>query len=213
MKINKNLQKVLFLLMMCVLALLVYKIIEIYAVFHSEVEANVKLENGVWNITVNGTQITTGVETEFTVNQISTTENDHVKPGTLAPGLSGTFEMAINPENTNVSVRYDITLNEEELGDTNLQIKSIKEVENNYQLMKTGENMYTGIIPLQDIQNGIIHKIQMEIQWMDDGLNNEADSELGKNGAEPLQIPITVHVIQYLGEKITTVTDAQGQES
>ena len=213
MKKNKNLQKVLFLLMMCVFALLIYKIIDIYAVFHSEVEANVKLENGVWNITVNGTQITTGVETEFVVNQISTTENEHVKPGTLAPGLSGTFEMAINPEDTNVSVRYDITLNEEELGDTNLQIKSIKEVENNYQLMKTGENMYTGIIPLQDIQNGIIHKIQMEIEWIDDGLNNEADSELGKDGAQPLQIPITVHVIQYLGENITTVTDEQGQES
>ncbi|MBQ2835267.1 MAG: hypothetical protein IJE68_00290 [Clostridia bacterium] len=213
MKINKNLQKVLFLLMMCVFALLIYKIIDIYAVFHSEVDANVKLENGIWNITVNGTKITTGVETEFVVNQISTTGNNHVKPGTIAPGLSGTFEMAINPEDTNVSVRYDITLNQEKLGDTNLQIKSIKEVENNYQLMKTGENMYTGIIPLQDIQNGIIHKIQMEIQWMDDGLNNEADSELGKNGAEPLQIPITVHVIQYLGENITTVTDEQGQES
>lgn len=213
MKKNKNLQKVLFLLMMCVFALLVYKIIEIYAVFHSEVEANVKLENGVWNITVNGTQITTGVETEFVVNQISTTENEHVKPGTLAPGLSGTFEMAINPEDTNVSVRYDITLNQDELGDTNLQIKSIKEVENNYQLIKTGENMYTGIMPLQDIQNGIIHKIQMEIEWIDDGLNNEADSELGKDGAQPLQIPITVHVIQYLGENITTVTDEQGQES
>ena len=213
MKKNKNLQKVLFLLMMCIFALLIYKIIDIYAVFHSEVEANVKLENGVWNITVNGTQITTGVETEFVVNQISTTENEHVKPGTLAPGLSGTFEMAINPEDTNVSVRYDITLNEEEFGDTNLQIKSIKEVENNYQLMKTGENMYTGIMPLQDIQNGIIHKIQMEIEWIDDGLNNEADSELGKDGAQPLQIPITVHVIQYLGENITTVTDEQDQES
>ena len=213
MKINKNLQKVLFLLMMCVFALLIYKIIDIYAVFHSEVDANVKLENGVWNITVNGTQITTGVETEFEVNLISTTGNNHVKPGTLAPGLSGTFEMAINPEDTNVSVRYDITLNQEKLGDTNLQIKSIKEVENNYQLIKTGENMYTGIIPLQDIQNGIIHKIQMEIEWIDDGLNNEADSELGKDGAELLQIPITVHVIQYLGENITTVTEEQGQGS
>ena len=73
--------------------------------------------------------------------------------------------------------------------------------------------MYTGIIPLQDIQNGIIHKIQMEIEWIDDGLNNEADSELGKDGAELLQIPITVHVIQYLGENITTVTEEQGQGS
>lgn len=212
MKNNKNLKKVLFLLIMCTTILLIYKIIDIYAVFHSEMEANVKLENGIWNITVNGTQITTGVEAQFVVNQISTTENNHVKPGTLAPGLSGTFEMAISPEDTNVSVRYDITLNQEELGNTNLSIKSIREVENNYQLIKTAENTYTGVMSLKDIQNEIIHKIQMEIEWVDDGLNNEADSELGKDNEKPLQIPITVHVIQYLGEEITPVTEEQNQE-
>ena len=210
---NKNLQKVLILVIMCVLALLIYKIIDIYAVFHSDVEANVQLKNGVWNITVNGTQITTGVETQFVVDQITTTENSHVKPGTLAPGLSGSFVIAISPEDTNVSVRYDITLNQEELGNSNLKIKSIQEIENNYQLIKTGENMYTGILPLEEIQNGIIHKIQMEVEWLDDGLNNENDTELGKDNTKPLQIPITVHVIQYLGENITTVTDEQGQES
>ena len=41
---NKNLQKVLILVIMCVFALLIYKIIDIYAVFHSEVEANVEVE-------------------------------------------------------------------------------------------------------------------------------------------------------------------------
>ena len=203
---NKNLQKVLIFVMMCVLALLIYKIVDIYAVFHSEVEANVELENGVWNITVNGTQITTGVETQFVVDQITTTENNHVKPGTLAPGLSGNFVMVISPENTNVSVRYDITLNQEELGESNLKIKSIQEIENNYQLIKTGENMYTGVMTLEEIQNGIIHKIQMEVEWVDDGLNNESDTELGMD-TEPLQIPITVHVIQYLGEEITPITE------
>lgn len=199
---NKNLQKVLVFVMMCIFALLIYKIIDIYAVFHSDVEANVQLKNGVWNITVNGTQITTGVETQFIVDQITTTENNHVKPGTLAPGLSGSFTMAISPEDTNVSVRYDITLNQEELGDYNLKIKSIHEIENNYQLIKTDENKYTGIMTLEEIQKGIIHKIQMEVEWVDDGLNNESDTELGKI-TEVLQIPITVHVIQYLGEEIT----------
>lgn len=209
---NKNLQKVLIFVMMCVFALLIYKIIDIYAVFHSEVEANVELKNGVWNITVNGTQITTGVETKFIVDQITTTENSHVKPGTLAPGLSGSFTLAINPENTNVSVRYDITLNQEELGDSNLKIKSIQEIEKNYQLIKTGENMYTGVMPLEEIQNGILHKIQMEVEWVDDGLNNESDTELGKD-TEPLQIPITVHVIQYLGEEITPITEETEEAS
>ena len=208
---NKNLQKVLILVMMCVLALLIYKIINIYAVFHSEVGANVELKNGTWNITVNGTQITTGVETQFVVDQITTTENSHVKPGTLAPGLSGNFAMVINPEDTNVSVKYDITLSKEGLENSNLRIKSIQEIDNGYSLIKTGENTYTGVIPLEQIKQGIIHKIQMEVEWIDDETNNEGDTELGKS-TEPLQIPITVHVIQYLGEEITPVTEEQNQE-
>ena len=116
---NKNVKKVLFLLIICIFILLIYKIIDIYAVFHSEMDAYVKLENGIWNITVNGEKITTGVETEFTIDEITATQDIHVKPGRLAPGLSGSFEIAINPENTDVSVRYDITLNQEKLENSN----------------------------------------------------------------------------------------------
>ena len=212
MKKNKNLQKVLFLLMMCVVILLIYKIIDIYAVFHSEVGANIQLVNGVWNISVNGTQITKGTETQFIIDQITTTENNHVKPGTLAPGLSGSFDVAINPEDTNVSVRYDVTLNQEELGSSNLKIKSILEIQNGYELIKTAENTYTGIMTLQEIQKGIIHKLRVEVEWADDGSNDENDTELGKGDIQQLQIPISVHVIQYLGEEITPVTEEQNQE-
>ena len=203
---NKNLKKVLNLILMGVFILLIYKVIDIYAVFHSEVEANVELENGVWNITVNDTDITTGTETEFVIDQIATTENSHVKPGKLAPGLSGSFEIAINPEDTNVSIRYDITLNQEEIGESSLKIKSIEEIAQNYQLIKTGENTYTGVILLKDINQGINHKIKMEVEWaLED--NNEADTTLGTNKTHKLQIPITVHAIQYLGEEITPVTE------
>lgn len=208
---NKNLKKLLFLLIMCVIVLLIYKIIDIYAVFHSEVEANVKLQNGIWNITINGTQITTGVETQFVIDEISTTENDYVKPGRLAPGLSGSFELAISPEDTNVSVRYDVTLNQEELGNSNLKIKSIQEVEQGHELIKTAENTYTGIIPLEEINNGIIHKMKVEVEWADDG-NDESDTQLGKDESHQLQIPISVHVIQYLGEEITPIEDETNQE-
>lgn len=212
MKKNKNLKKVLFLLIMCIAILLIYKIIDIYAVFHSEVGANIQFVNGVWNISVNGTQITNGTQAQFVIDQITTTENNHVKPGTLAPGLSGNFDIAINPEDTNVSVRYDVTLNQEELGNSNLKIKSILEIQNGYELIKTAENTYTGIMTLQEIQNEIIHRLRVEVEWVDDGLNNENDTELGKSDIHQLQIPISVHVIQYLGEEITPVTDEQNQE-
>lgn len=199
---NKNLIKILFLLIVCIVILLIYKIIDIYALFHSEMNGNVKLENGIWNITVNGKDITKGVNNEFVIDQINTTQNDYVKPGKLAPGLSGSFELAINPEETNVSIRYDITLNQEELGGSNLSIKSIQETEKGYELIKTAENTYTGIISLDDIKNGAIHKIKMEVEWLDDGLNNENDTELGKDATHQLQIPIIFHAIQYLGEEI-----------
>lgn len=204
---NKKLKKILILLMLGVLILLIYKAISIYAVFHSELEANVKLENGVWNIIVNGTDITKGTDIEFEIDQITTTENSHVKPGKLAPGLSGSFEIAINPENTNVSVRYDITLNQEELGESSLKIKSIKEIAQNYQLIETEENTYTGIISLDEIKNGINHKIKMEVEWLEEGASNEADTNLGTSSTRELQIPIIVHAIQYLGEEITPITE------
>lgn len=210
---NKNLVKILFLLIMCIVILLIYKIIDIYALFHSEMEGNVQFENGTWNITVNGEDITTGTEAEFVIDLIDTTQNDYVKQGKLAPGLSGSFEIAINPQDTNVSVRYDITLNQEELGGSNLTIKSIEEVEKGYELIQTAENTYTGVIPLADITNGVNHKIKLEIEWQDDGLNNESDTQIGKNETHKLQIPITVHAIQYLGEEITPVTgEEENQE-
>jgi len=209
---NKNLVKILFLLITCIVILLIYKIIDIYALFHSEMDGKVELKNGIWNITINGENITTGDNTEFVIEQIDTTQNDYVKPGKLAPGLSGSFELVINPEDTNVSVRYDITLTQEELGASNLSIKSIQEVEKGYELIKTAENTYTGIIPLEDITNGVVHKIKMEVEWLDDSLNNESDTDLGKNPTHQLQIPITVHAIQYLGEEIVPETGEEVQE-
>lgn len=204
---NKNVKKVLFLLIICIFILLIYKIIDIYAVFHSEMDAYVKLENGIWNITVNGEKITTGVETEFTIDEITATQDIHVKPGRLAPGLSGSFEIAINPENTDVSVRYDITLNQEKLENSNVKIKSIEEIEKNYPLIKTSENTYTGIISLDDIKKGVIHNIKMEVEWVDDEKYNENDTKLGSSSIRQFQIPIKVHAIQYLGEEIIPVIE------
>lgn len=204
---NKNFKKFLVIAILGLLGLLIYKAIDIYAVFYSELEAKVKLENGVWNITINGADIVKGANAEFVIDQITTTENSHVKPGKLAPGLSGNFEISINPQDTNVSVRYDITLNQEELGESNLKIKSINEIAQNYELIKTAENTYTGVISLNEINNGVNHKIKIEVEWVDEEESDYADTTLGTNSTHKLQIPMTVHAIQYLGEEIIPITE------
>lgn len=206
MKKNKNIIIFLFLLSMCVIAILVYKIISIYAVFHSNVGAKAEFRNGAWNIDVNGKKITTGVQTDFTIDQITVAEDQHTMPGKISPGLSGNFKIVINPKDTNVSIRYDITLNQDELKSSNVKISSVEEKNNGAKLIKTAENEYTGIITLQDIQKNVIHEIEMNVEWLDDEQNNESDTLLGTNkDKRQFEIPVTFHATQYWGEEIIPV--------
>ena len=202
----QNKKKLLILICAIIFIILIYEIIHIYAVFHSEMEANVQLKNGTWNINVNGTQISKGVDATFAIDKISTSQNEHVENNKLAPGLSGSFNIKINPENTDVSIIYDITLNEEKLTNSSLQIKTIKETEVGNTLTQTGENTYTGVILLEDIKKGTTNTIEMEVEWIDDENNNEEDTKLGSTYDSKLSIPVKVHVSQYLGEEINPWT-------
>lgn len=202
----QNKKKLLILICAIIFIILIYEIIHIYAVFYSEMEANVQLKNGTWNINVNGTQISKGVDATFVIDQISTSQNEHAENNKLAPGLSGSFSIKINPENTDVSIIYDITLNEEKLTNSSLQIKTIKETEVGNTLTQTGENTYTGVILLEDIKKGTTNTIEMEVEWIDDENNNEEDTKLGSTYDSKLSIPVKVHVSQYLGEEINPWT-------
>ena len=200
-KRHKRFKKI-YLLYICIILIFIYCIVQIYAVFQSEIGGNVKLVNGTWQIKVNNTDISNGVNKEFTVDEIKVQNNEHVKQGNLAPGLSGTFNISINPENTDVSIRYDVSLNQENLINKNITIKSIKETNQGKTLVKTAENTYTSVIPLEEIKNGIYNNIEVEIEWKDDETNSEEDIQMGIQKDYKLEIPIIVHVSQYLGEEI-----------
>lgn len=117
-------------------------------------------------------------------------------------GLSGYFEIAIDPTDTDVSVRYDITINKENITNDNIQIVSIEETEENNTLTRTGENTYTAIIPLQRIKNGETNNIRISLQWADNQESTQ-DLSVGATSNPKLHIPINVHVSQYLGETIS----------
>ena len=196
--------KKIYVLYICIILVVIYGIIQIYAVFQSEVNGTVNLVKGVWQIKINKTDISDGLNKEFTVDNIDVQNNEHVKPGNLAPGLSGIFQISIDPTNTDVSVRYDVSLNQENLTNKNIMIKSIKETNQGKTLVKTNENTYTGIISLEEIKQGIQNTIEVEIEWKDDEANSEEDTSMGIQEEYKLEIPIIVHVSQYLGEEIVT---------
>ena len=206
---RKNAKKRLILICLCIILLLIYGIVRIYALFYSELYARVQLKNGVWNIVVNGTDITKGTDVTFVIDNVTLQDNEHVKPGNLAPGLMGTFKISINPKDTDVSIRYNVSLDEEQLTNSNIQIKSIKETQAGNELIKIDKNTYTGIIPLEKIKEGNTNEITVEVEWKENEDNNEQDLALGSIWNAEYQIPITVYVSQYLGEEINTYTESQ----
>lgn len=199
---KKNSTKFILLLCLTIIVILIYSVIRIYALFYSELNGKVHLENGVWNIIINGTDITKEADVEFVIDNIDIGKNEHVKPGNLAPGLTGNFKININPQDTDVSIRYDIILDEEKLTNDNIQIKSIKETQEENELIRVDKNTYAGIITLDRIKSGNKNEIAVEIEWVDDEENNEPDILIGTTWGTNFEIPITVHVCQYLGEKI-----------
>ena len=206
---RKNAKKCLILICLCIILLLIYGIVRIYALFYSELYARVQLKNGVWNIVVNGTDITKGTDVTFVIDNVTLQDNEHVKPGNLAPGLMGTFKISINPKDTDVSIRYNVSLDEEQLTNSNIQIKSIKETQAGNELIKIDKNTYTGIIPLEKIKEGNTNEITVEVEWKENEDNNEQDLALGSIWNVEYQIQITVYVSQYLGEEINTYTESQ----
>lgn len=204
---QKNLKKFYALICLLIILLLIYAGIKIYALFYSELNSKIQLKNGIWNISVNDVDITKEKDINFEIDDISIEENSHVKPGKIAPGLTGKFKISINPENTNVAVRYDISLNKEELTNENLIIESISETKEGNELVKTGENTYTGIITLDEIKEGIQNEITIEIKWVDTEENSNIDINIGTQVNKTFKIPITVHVCQYLGEEINTYVE------
>lgn len=194
----KTKKKVLILLTLILVVILIIEIIRIYAVFYSEATGNIEIKNANWQIYVNDVDITKEQVNEFTVDDINIDEKEGVKDGKLAPGVSGDFSITINPQNTDVSVEYDIEFQADEMENKQIKIISVEEVNGQNTFEQTGENKYTGKILLADIKNGVTNTIKVKLKWEDDGTNDELDSEYGSISNSKINLPVKVTVRQYL---------------
>lgn len=200
---KKNKKKIIMLFIcLIILIILIYEIIHIYAVFYTEATGTLDMKNAKWNVEVNGVNIVDDKIKEFLITEIEVDENSHVKKGNIAPGTNGFFMIKIDPKDTQVSVKYDITFDESKLKDSSIKIKSVTETQSGKSLVKTNENTYTNLFTLDDIQNGLVNYIKIQIEWLSEGENQEIDTSLASKADAKLEIPIIVQVTQYLGEEI-----------
>ncbi len=203
-------RKIWILSSLIMLIITLYQINSAYAKYYTEAEGMVEENIGAWIVKVNGTNISTGEDVEeFTINELTYNSNDYVLEGKIAPGLLGYFDVEIDATEASVAVRYDVSINFDQLDLTDSiyfakLVKVVDDVESTDGIVKTGESTYTGVVSLDDIQNKKTNTIRVYLGWEDDGTgaNDEADSELGLQKDIQIPIPVEVKASQYLGEPI-----------
>ena len=189
-------RKILLLVVLLFLSLTIMEISSTFGLFETNNVITVDNNIAKWQIKVNNSLIKDPVH--FTVNNYNIDSDSNVKEGLIAPGVGAYFDIDIDPNNTSVSIRYDITFDLTGLENDKIKIVNIEELGGN--TLVNNNDTYTGIIP---INNSSIHHIRVYIEWENDEENNEIDSKFGVTGEKEINIATNIKFSQYLGETIT----------
>lgn len=173
-----------------------------YSLFESQRINTTNLEIAKWEIKVNE-NLLSGNSSTFTIDNFTWSTSPYIMEGKAAPGLNGYFDIVIDPNDADTSIRYDVTFDFSTLDDDQFSVTEIKELDNK-SIVRTGAFTYSNIIKLDEIENGETNTIRVYIEWINDEANNVKDSELGTILNNQLMIPVSVDVIQYIdGDTLT----------
>lgn len=187
------------------LVMILVVVVGSYALFESQRTNTSELEIAKWEIKVNN-DLLSGSTSTFTIDNFTWSTSEYVKEGKAAPGIDGYFDIEIDPNNADTSIRYDVIFDFSNLDSDQFAITEIKEVDNK-SITRTGQYTYSNIILLDDIEDGETNTIRVYIEWINDDNNNEKDSTLGLELNKQILIPVSVNVTQYIdGDELTPYT-------
>ena len=193
MKFNKKL----ILFISCISLILCLLIVrQTYAKYMNTTEGNTNITIARWRILVNNQDIRNNPEITETITPVLL-ENEHIKPGVIAPTSEGYFDIVLDSSDVDVSFNYTIT-------------PSIQENSCVKDLNVTGYSLNNGeIISVVDnapISNNILYKdgvtttsIRIHIKWTDDEtatMDNKADTQTTIDETCKGNINVTLNFIQ-----------------
>lgn len=191
-------KRVLLLISLLMLFFTIYLTMDTYALFESNKNYDVSSDIAKFVIKVNGSEAKTE---EFVVDSIAYYENEYVIDNKIAPLVDGYFDIVIDAEEVEVSLRYDIEFDFSSLSIPGLVISSITELGGNT-LVLTDKDTYSGVITLADMDSSTVNTVRVSISWQNDEANNEVDSSWGMVADKVISIPVNVKLAQYLGEEL-----------
>ncbi len=198
-----NMKRVLLLISLLMLFFTIYLTMDTYALFESNKNYDVSSDIAKFVIKVNGSEAKTE---EFVVDSIAYYENEYVIENKIAPLVDGYFDIVIDAEEVEVSLRYDIEFDFSSLSIPGLVISSITELGGNT-LVLTDKDTYSGVITLADMDSSTVNTVRVSISWQNDEANNEVDSSWGMVADKVISIPVNVKLTQYLGEELSVYVE------
>ena len=177
---------------MAIFALVVtlFVIADTYGLFETDAMAVSDLDIGQWQIYVNNVDV--AVNETITLNNFNYSASQHTDSGYFAPGIDCWFDLVIDMSSSEVSVQYDLEIDDSEIDDYDNIYFSILDVGTN---QTVNSNTYTGVSLISD--NNRVKTLRIYLNWDDNSLYDESDSTL-INGE--LAFAVTANFIQYTGE-------------
>mgnify|MGYP006916102120 CR=1 FL=1 len=192
-------KKVYILISLIMLIFTTYQVATSYAKYTANASATGSKQAGAWVVKVNSEEITSKTSTKQFVIQNLTypSTSAYVQANKMAPTANGYFDIVIDPTGNSTAIRFDVTMDLSALTVSNsihfnAAYKVVNGVETAEGMVRTGQNTYSGIIPLADVKAATSTTARFYIIWEDDGsgTNDDPDSELGKVRDTTLNLPI-----------------------
>lgn len=167
-----------------------------FGVFESKLDGDATLNVAKWHIYVNDTDIN-GKDNTFYIDNITYTNNDGVSADKFAPGVTGEFILVIDPTDTEVAFKYNISFDTATNLYEQIKIDNIEAINDTEVTVENG--VYSRIVSLDDIANKKQDMLKVTFSWINDDIYNESDSALGLNKGSSFEIPINITFEQYIG--------------
>lgn len=191
-------KRVLIIAFVFVLLVTLYEVSTSFSLFESANTMIVNNDIGKWQILVNDDLISEAVN--FSVDKVKVSSDENVRENHFAPGTEGYFDIVIDPNDTDVSIYYEITCRDDMITNPQISLTNIEVVDGDDMIM-IAPFTYAGVIPLSDIENKEVTTIRFYVEWLNNENNNEIDSEYGLSNAV-FEIPMEMTFKQYTGESI-----------
>ena len=170
-------------------------LVESFALLESSGSGSSDFSVGRWEISLNNYDVT--VVNELSLNDLVYESNPNIEGTYFAPGGKASYEIVIDPKETEVAIRYDISIDLSALEENPNITFEVTEVSSG--TITNNGLIYSGIISLDDISEGDKLSLKMSIVWEDEEEYDEADTLLMQK-LSTLKIPISIKFIQYAGE-------------